>query len=245
MIERESLPVGAATMSPAMANMNAYPNYLFKQVLPILGDRVWEIGIGYGFYTRMLLAIEKQVLATDVDSKCITQLQNSLGERSSVQYLRVDLCDRDSVCQASAFEADSVLCFNVLEHIQKDVQALQWIRESVRPNATLGLIVPAHQGLFGKMDSQAGHFRRYSCNSLRTALVEAGWKVDRIRYINALGACGWWFHNRVRKSAGLQDNHVNQQMSAMDRWLPRFALLSDPWMGRLFGLSVVAWGRCG
>jgi SAM-dependent methyltransferase len=232
-------------MSPAMANMTAYPNYLFKQVLPILGDRVWEIGIGYGFYTRMLLAIEKQVLATDVDSECITQLQNSLDERSSVQYLRVDLCDRDSVCQASAFEADSVLCFNVLEHIQKDVQALQWIRESVRPNATLGLIVPAHQGLFGKMDSQAGHFRRYSCNSLRNALVEAGWKVDRIRYINALGACGWWFHNRVRKSAGLQDNHVNQQMSAMDRWLPRFALLSDPWMGHLFGLSVVAWGRCG
>jgi SAM-dependent methyltransferase len=245
MIERESLPVGAATMSPAMAHMNAYPRYLFQQVLPILGARVWEIGIGYGFYTRLLLALEKQVLATDVDSECITQLQTSLGERSSVQYLRVDLCDRDSVSQASAFEANSVLCFNVLEHIQQDVQALQWIRESVRPNATLGLIVPAHQGLFGEMDSQAGHFRRYSCNSLRTAMVEAGWKVDRIRYINALGACGWWFHNRVRKSAGLQDSHVNQQMSAMDRWLPRFALLSDPWMGRLFGLSVVAWGRCG
>jgi SAM-dependent methyltransferase len=245
MIERESLPVGAATMSPAMAQMNAYPRYLFHQVLPVLGTRVWEIGIGYGFYSRMLLALEKQVLATDVDPECIAQLQNSLGERSSIQYLRVDLCDRDSVFQASAFEADSVLCFNVLEHIQQDVSALQWIRESVRPKATLGLIVPAHQGLFGKMDSQAGHFRRYSCNSLRTALVEAGWKVDRIRYINAVGACGWWFHNRVRKTAGLQDRHVNQQMSAMDRWLPRFARLSDPWMGRLFGLSVVAWGRCG
>lgn len=243
MMDRQSPPIGAATMSPAMEKMDAYPKYLFDQIMPILGHRVWEIGIGYGSYTRMLLQREKQILATDVDSECIATLQTSLGQSSKIQWLHVNLCDHSSVSQASVFGADSVICFNVLEHIEHDVKALQWVRESVGKGARLGLIVPAHQSLYGRMDLEAGHFRRYSCSGLSKVLMDAGWQVDRLRYINAVGAFGWWFHNRVRKSAGLQDRHVNEQMSAIDRWLPRIARITDPLLGRLFGLSVVAWGR--
>lgn len=243
MIADESSPVGAATMSPAMATMNAYPRYLFNHVFPILGQHVWEIGVGYGTYTRMLLEHRKQVLASDIDDECIGHGQSLFQGNARVAWLRVDLGDRDSVFQATPYQADSILCFNVLEHIQDDVNALRWMREVVAPKARLGLIVPAHQSLFGKMDSEAGHFRRYSCAGLCQVLQDAGWQVDRVRYINAVGACGWWFHNRVRKSAGLQDRQVNQQMSAMDRWLPRFARITDPLLSRCFGLSVVAWGR--
>jgi 2-polyprenyl-3-methyl-5-hydroxy-6-metoxy-1,4-benzoquinol methylase len=243
MMDGNELPIGAATMSPAMAHMRAYPRYLYEQIQPILGSRVWEIGVGFGTYTRMLQQRNGKILASDIDPTCLAQLQHSLGSDPDICWLRIDLCDQSSISQARAFAADSVLCFNVLEHIENDSTALQEIRESVSKGARLGLIVPAHEGLFGQMDTEAGHFRRYSRASLRRVLSDAGWKIERLKYINALGACGWWYHNRIRKSAGLKDSQVNTQMSTVDRWLPRVARWSDPILGHCFGLSVLAWGR--
>lgn len=236
----EELPTGAATMSPAMADMQAYPRYLFDAVSPYLGNRVWEIGVGHGVYTRWLLEAGKTVLATDIDNACIAAVANQLDGRSNLVTANVDLTDSASVHAQQSFHADSILCFNVLEHIPEDVMALRWLRESVATDAKLGLIVPAHPGLFGKMDREAGHFRRYTRHSLRSTLQQAGWTVDRLRYLNLTGAAGWWYHNRWRKDAGLADDSVNHQMRTVDRWLPRIARLTDPIFGRIAGLSVLA-----
>lgn len=237
------LPTGAGTMSPAMAEMQAYPRYLFDRVASHLGNRVWEIGVGFGTYTAWLSAAGKSVLATDIDRECLRQAAERFFGNDRVHTAYVDLTDESTVRAQADFQADSILCFNVLEHIPNDVAALVWLRESVAPGTVLGLIVPAHPSLFGRMDSEAGHFRRYTRKSLREALDRAGWHCDELRYINLVGAAGWWFHNRVRQSAGLEDASVNQQMRSADRWLPRFARWTDPWCGRLAGLSVLAIAR--
>ncbi|MFP6674850.1 MAG: methyltransferase domain-containing protein [Pirellulaceae bacterium] len=236
----EDTPTGADTMSPAMADMIAYPRYLFRQVAHRLGDRVWEIGVGHGTYTRWLRDADKQVLATDIDESCLTEVQRKFADDSAVTTAHTDLNDAQMVRCLASFAADSVICFNVLEHLPDDTAALTWIRDAVAPSAVLGLIVPAHDRLFGRMDSEAGHFRRYSRRTAREALTRAGWKVDDIRYINVLGAAGWYYHNRWRRDAGLADKQVNHQMHAADRWLPRIARLTDPLFARIAGLSVVA-----
>jgi hypothetical protein len=237
------LPTGAATMSPAMADMRAYPRYLFDQVAPHLGRRVWEIGIGHGAYTRWLREAGKSVLATDIDEACIERVGQMFSGDAQLVTARVDLTDAASIQAQRGFNADSILCFNVLEHIEDDVAALAHLREAVASRAVLGLVVPAHPWLYGRMDAQAGHFRRYTRRSLKSALERAGWNVERLRYLNIVGAIGWWYHNRVRKQAGLADAAVNNQMRSADRWLPRLALLTDPvfrWTG---GLSVLAIAR--
>lgn len=238
-----SLPTGESTMSPAMATMQAYPWYLFQQVRSCLGTRVWEIGIGHGTYTRWLRETGATVLATDIDDKCLNAVADRFRGDTGVTTSRVDLTDEPSVRRLSEFQADSLLCLNVLEHISDDVAALRWLRESVAPDARLGVVVPAHPGLYGRMDSEAGHFRRYTRASLRSAFERGGWQVDRVRYINLVGAMGWWYHNRWRKEAGLKDAAVNRQMATADRWLPRFAQITDPLLGWLGGLSVVGIAR--
>lgn len=240
-----SLPTGQATMSPAMADMRAYPRYLYDQVISHMGSRVWEIGIGHGTYTRWLREAGKSVLATDIDDVCLSRAAEQFASDPNIVFARVDLTDEASIRAQTEFQADSVLCFNVLEHIQDDVAALGWLLSSVAPGAVLGLIVPAHPWLYGKMDKEAGHFRRYTRRSLRRVLAEAEWEIERLRYINLAGAVGWWYHNRVRGNAGLEDSSVNQQMRSADRWLPRLARLTDPvfrWTG---GLSVLAIARSG
>lgn len=238
-------PRGQATMSPAMARMEAYPAYLLRQVNTALGNRVWEIGVGNGQAARSLLQQGRSVLGTDIDDECLNDLRERMlaepsDEGTRLSLAHCDLEDPGTMAPLRSFLADSVVCFNVLEHISDDQRALRAIRETVAPDAKLGIIVPAHHRLFGRMDREAGHYRRYSRSTLREALMGSGWNVQSCRYINALGAAGWWYHNRWRRTAGLGDEQVNHQMLAADRWLPQVASWTDPWFGRWFGLSVVA-----
>jgi len=238
-----TLPTGSATMSPAMAQMGHYAEYLLDQVNGVLGQTVLEIGVGHGQYTRRLRRQGRRVIATDVDAECLDRLRTSFSADNDVIPHAIDLRRRDSIMAVAKYQADSILCLNVLEHIADDAAALGWLRESVAPGATMGLVVPAHQRLYGTMDSQAGHFRRYSRGRLKRALDVGGWQVQRLRYINLVGAAGWWYHNRVRRDAGLDDSRVNSQMRRADRMLPLLARLTDPLCGQLGGLSVVAWAR--
>jgi SAM-dependent methyltransferase len=239
----ESVPRGALTMSPAMREMPSYCEYLFERVQPALGQRVWEIGVGFGTYTALLRKSNRAVLATDIDAACLQAVAARFDADPLVSIARIDLTDEATVRAQSTFGADSILCLNVLEHIPDDVAALRWLRAAAAPRAGLGLVVPAHPALFGRMDAEAGHFRRYTRASLKQALQAAGWSVERLRYINFGGAVGWWYHNRVRRTAGLQDATVNRQMASLDRWIARTARWTDPWLGWLGGLSVLALAR--
>lgn len=242
-LDETERPIGLSTMSPAMAEMHQYQRYLFDQIRPELGRRVWEIGVGHGTLTRWLLESDATVLGTDIDEECLRRLAAVCGADQRLTTAQVDLCSETSIRVQSAFQADTIVCINVLEHIERDVAALGWLREAAAPDATFLLIVPAHPRLFGQMDREAGHFRRYTRSSATSALQEAGWRVERAAYRNFLGALGWWYHNRWRQTAGLRDNSANRQMRIADRWLPRIARWTDPCLGRVAGLSVLAVAR--
>lgn len=233
-----------------MADMHAYPAYLLQQIDAAVGRKVWEIGVGNGQTSIALLRRGCHVLATDIDTNCLDQLTRRVEQqlpdaRDRLVALEIDLNRPLSLQPLHALQADSVVSFNVLEHIENDGAALHAIAHTVKPLGKLGLVVPAFPYLYGRMDSEAGHYRRYTRSSLTALLERSGWLVKSCRYINALGALGWWYHNRVRKSAGLKDPGFNHQMRLSDRWLPRIATLTDPVFSASFGLSlaVVAQSR--
>lgn len=233
------LPTGRATMSPAAEGMRYYQRYLFSLIRPWLGRRVLEIGVGHGILTAWL-AERADVLATDIDQDCLDAVARVFPNAKNVTTARLDLSDAASVAACASFHPDTVVCINVLEHIDRDVDSVRAVREIVTPGGRLLLIVPAHPALYGRMDAEAGHFRRYTRRSLTAHLTEAGWRVERARYVNAVGAFGWWVNNRVRRNAGLNDCAVNAQMRLADRWLPLLARATDPVLARAVGLSVFA-----
>jgi uncharacterized UPF0146 family protein len=232
-------------MSPAMADMQAYPAYLLDKVRPAIGTRVIELGIGNGHNVMDLLNRGCHVLATDIDPDCLRDLVSNVNKsmhhaKDRLATAIIDLNEPTSLDALRSFRADSILTFNVLEHIANDGLALRALSKVVESQARIGIVVPAIPALYGRMDAEAGHFRRYTRKKLMQVLEQSGWKVESCCYINAIGAVGWWFHNRLRKSAGLQDPHVNQQMRAADGWLPRISRWTDPWLAKRFGLSVAA-----
>lgn len=81
---------------------------------------------------------------------------------------------------------DLVTSLDVIEHIDDDVAALAELRRVLRPGALLLVAVPAYMFLWGKQDEISHHRRRYTASTLRRALADAGFRVDRTSYFNAL-----------------------------------------------------------
>src|SRR5271169_6290805 len=70
---REPVPEANAnelplTMSSAMASLARYHEYLWSFVQPWLGQRVLEVGVGFGQYTRRMLAERRRVFGCDLDA---------------------------------------------------------------------------------------------------------------------------------------------------------------------------------
>jgi SAM-dependent methyltransferase len=68
--------------------------------------------------------------------------------------------------------------FDVLEHIEDDESFLGLINKLLKPNGRLYVTVPAYPFLWSAADAVAGHFRRYSLNSLTTKLEKCGYRIE-------------------------------------------------------------------
>lgn len=73
-----------------------------------------------------------------------------------------------------------LMAFEVLEHIEHDLDALRTWRSWLRPGGTLLLSVPCHMSKWNPSDVWAGHFRRYERASLAELASAAGFEVERI-----------------------------------------------------------------
>lgn len=81
---------------------------------------------------------------------------------------------------------DVITLFDVLEHIQDDLAALDTLNSLLKPGGRLALSVPAYQWMWGQQDIVNLHFRRYTLGELRQKLAGKGFRITRATYFNTL-----------------------------------------------------------
>ena len=237
-------PAGLSTMSPEMANCRAYYEWVYAAIEPSLGWRVLEVGPGFGMLAELILEAGKTYFAIDTDQQVIDHLQRRLdgyGSRASV------VCDdltRERVIEFFKAQAvDTVNSMNVLEHLQDHMPCLMAQRQVLRKGHVISF-VPAHQQLYGVMDKQAGHYRRYSRADLLQLYQNAALEGTQVRYFNALGAVGWFISGRMC-GAGLEDRSTQVLIRLYRQGVLPLARLLDSPLNRWFGQSAIAVGRVG
>jgi SAM-dependent methyltransferase len=126
-----------------------------------------EIGCGQGAFGARLVGVTSYLGVEPDDQSFEVARQRITARGGTVLHGLHSVVPSGSVY-------DLVCAFEVLEHIEDDVAALtDWVG-LLRPGGHLLLSVPAFQERFGPMDTYAGHFRRYSPESLQERLVDAG-----------------------------------------------------------------------
>jgi len=89
-------------------------------------------------------------------------------------------------------QADTVICLNVLEHIEDDATGLANISSALIPGGVAIVLVPQDPGLYGTLDEELGHYRRYSEAELRAKWKPPASPSSRSCTLTA-SPPGWWF----------------------------------------------------
>ena len=190
--------VGAATLE-RMAAAPRYNRWMFDRLRPWVGRRVLEIGAGIGNMSAFLMDQTRvdRVVLTDTEPVYLGRLRERFGEGGrphvSVAELRLPAVSPALLAE----RLDTVVCLNVLEHIEDDAASLRAMHDLLRPGGRLVLLVPALRVLYGTLDEALGHFRRYVPDELRAKLSGAGFRVRHVEYFNLAGVPGWWLTGRV------------------------------------------------
>ncbi len=73
--------------------------------------------------------------------------------------------------------------FDVVEHIESDITFLKYINSYLAANGLVFITVPAFNFLWSNEDVDAGHYKRYTLNSMASVLKDAGFKIEYSSYI--------------------------------------------------------------
>ncbi len=129
----------------ALSGAPRFNAWMADTIRPYVGDRVLEIGAGIGNLTRALIPRRASYTATDIDPEHLARLATRFQHRPN---LRIRYCDlaRTSDFESLANSVDSVICLNVLEHVEDDMLGLRNILSSlkVRPGRAI-ILVPHDQ----------------------------------------------------------------------------------------------------
>jgi glycosyltransferase involved in cell wall biosynthesis len=227
--------IGAVTLR-RMARLAPYNAWLDGRFHHFLGDRILEVGSGVGNQTRYFVD-KKRVIASDVEPHYVRELHGKFGHHANVRVasFRFPLTETSRE-ELRREELDTVVCLNVLEHIEHDVAAVNDFASVLQPGGRLVLLVPAMPALYGSLDIHLNHFRRYDRDTLRDLVIRAGFDVETIRYLNRPGVLGWWLNSRILRR----------------RVLPRAQLAAFGWIQPLlrwedtadpsFGMSLLVLG---
>jgi SAM-dependent methyltransferase len=213
-----------------MSRAENYFAWQSRLVTRELGRRVVEVGCGLGNFTGMLLDREA-VIAVDSEPDCIRRLTERYPDRNN---LHAFACDAGSTAffDLARFHPDCCVCLNALEHIEDDRQALHGMASILAPGGVVVLLVPAFPTLYGPIDSNLGHYRRYSRSSISRLANAAGLRIRKAHYMNAIGFFGWWVNSHIFRRGAQSE----RQIEIFDRYVV-------PVMSRLEGMVPPPFGQ--
>ena len=229
----------AADDLETMSEAKRYQEHIFRLMRPYLGSSILEVGCGIGTFSLRLEEVAERMLCIEPNLNCATRARAALDGHAKItlRICHLEECNREELV---AQRFDTIVCINVLEHIENDLQALRLFRELVAGTGGNVLIwVPAVQAAYGPLDAALGHHRRYTKRSLAKVFESAGLDLVTLRYTNPIGLLGWMYNAHISRTTVHTAGQVNLFENLVAPWaLPLDRLIAPP-----IGLSLFAVGR--
>ena len=176
----------------ALESAQNYRAALIREFRSHLRGRVLEVGGGVGQITGLLLA------EAAIDHLQVVEPEAGFAARLQRSFPGLDLVEGTIAAVPAAETFDALVSINVLEHIQKDELELAAYRQRLAARrGALCLFVPARPELYGSIDRDFGHCRRYRLKELQLKLETAGFQIESLSYFNFAGYFAWWWNFRL------------------------------------------------
>lgn len=186
-----------------------YNQWTLNKFKPFLKGTILEVGCGIGNFTKSLVNYGN-VWGIDIDKINLAKNKNIFTQGHRTKFKQIGFGDIE---KGKYFfgnkKFDCIVCMNVLEHIKDDQGSLENMHNLLKRDGTLILLVPAHQFLFGTIDQNIGHYRRYNKQRISQLLKTTGFEIMQMRTINFLGGLGWFLSGKVLKDSAINLSRIN------------------------------------
>lgn len=160
---------------------------------------ILDIGCGTGAMLDELAPFGR-VVGADFAPEALSFCR-SRGERAGRRYDLVRADARRLPFPNDHF--DIVTAMDIIEHIDRDKEAVSEIARVLKPGGRLLATVPAYMSLWSEHDEALHHFRRYRAPEFKDIAQRAGLAVEKISYtLTSLFPLVWVFRqlaNTLRK----------------------------------------------
>ena len=222
------------TRLETLSAADRFNDEVWSRVQSFIGTDILEVGMGIGIFTEKLLARGK-VFGVEIVPEFVEEARRRLGSRPGLESLVADIGGEDLPDSLRGRAFDTIVCMNVLEHIEDDRGTLKRLLSMLDSGGRLILVVPAHRWLFNPLDSHDGHFRRYEQAELGEKLRGAGFKVVHESRFNLFGIAGWFLNGSILRRKDLPAGQMGlfNKVAPLLFWLERL-------VGPPVGLSLLA-----
>ena len=166
----------------------------FSKITKEENKLILEVGCSSGY---MLQDFQKNLphlylMGADYLAAPLKKLSQNLPK---IPLLQFDLQN----CPLPDDSVDGVVALNVLEHIERDEEALKHIYRILRPGGVAHIEVPANPNLYGIYDEYLMHHRRYTLFDIISKSRSAGFKIEFTTHLGFLIYPAFWMIKKLNR----------------------------------------------
>lgn len=154
-------------------------------LLPILRQgQILDVGCGVGALSLYAARLGAKVTGIDISARAIGICNDA---KKALGFKNVSFKEAELTAGQATF--DLAICSEIIEHVPDDQKFAKLLLTQLKPGGFLYLSTPSLDtvlyrfGFYTKFDSEVGHLRRYTEQSLAKLLEKAGWEIVELRSV--------------------------------------------------------------
>ena len=151
-----------------------------------------EIGAGIGSFTDKYKRNIKNIFLTEIDKNNLNILKKKYQNDTNVTIL-------ESEVTKISQKFNTICHFNVLEHVKEDKEEIINCLNKINKDGYLVILAPAHNELYGNLDREVGHYRRYKKSFFKDLNLSDG-KIVELKYMDCMGYILYYMNKLIYKN---------------------------------------------
>jgi len=223
------------------AKFSNYRKYQFELIGKYIGRNILEVGSADRDFTIQIVRNVRNIerLVSIEPSSTLFELYKNKYQLPA--FVSVECVDLFDVTTSSHGLFDTIILTHVLEHIEKDREALTHLHTLLLPRGRILIEAPAMPSLFSVHDKMIGHYRRYNKKNFREAVDNALFSIKDLWFQDQIGMIGSFFYFKLRKIKLKSEQGadlVTKQGALYDKYVIPLERFYDRFLRFPFGLSL-------
>ena len=205
-------------------NFRKYQLQLIKKYL--IGNLA-EVGPGKGAFVNYYLKFLKSVMLIEPDNNLFKNLKK---KHKNKKKLKIKNTTIDKIKR----KFDSIIYFDVLEHIKDDLNEIKNAKKKCKKKGFLIFSVPAYQSFYNEFDKSVGHFKRYNKNDFKKLSAKTNLKIEKLIYYDSFG----FFLLLLNKLFNFSNTNLKRKIGFWNFFIPLSRLIDFVTLNK-FGKSLI------